>query len=156
MGPDRKDCFYCARDERLFRVLIEICRLEASTLYLFREQTYRGRCVVALGAHETELFHLDPDTLQRFTRDVARAAAALQRAFVPDKINYAIYGDLAPHLHYHIVPKYRGGPSWGEPFALHPPAQQYLPQDDYRQIIAAITAHLPARLVRQPSELHPH
>ena len=144
MGPDRKDCFYCARDERLFRVSIETCRLEASTLYLFREQTYRGRCVVALDAHETELFYLDRDALQRFTRDVARAAAALQRAFEPDKINYAIYGDLAPHLHYHVVPKYRGGPSWGEPFALHPPAQRNLPEDDYGQIIAAITAHLPA------------
>lgn len=144
MGSDPKDCFYCARDERLSSVLIEICRLETSTLYLFREQTYRGRCVVALDAHETEIFHLDRDTLQRFTRDVARAAAALQRAFEPDKINYAIYGDLAPHLHYHVVPKYRGGPSWGEPFALHPPAQQSLPEDDYRQIIAVITAHLPA------------
>jgi diadenosine tetraphosphate (Ap4A) HIT family hydrolase len=144
MGSDPKDCFYCARDERLTRILIEICRLEASTLYLFREQTYRGRCVVALDAHATELFQLDRDTLQRFTRDVARAAAALQRAFGPDKINYAIYGDLAPHLHYHVVPKYRGGAGWGEPFALHPPAQQYLTEDDYGQIIAAITAHLPA------------
>ena len=37
MGPDRKDCFYCARDERLTKILMEICRLEASTLYLFRE-----------------------------------------------------------------------------------------------------------------------
>ena len=144
MGSEPRDCFYCARDERLTKILIEICRLEASTLYLFREQTYRGRCVVALDAHETELFHLDRDTLQRFTRDVARAAAALQRAFEPDKINYAIYGDLAPHLHFHVVPKYRAGEGWGEPFALHPPAQQYLPEDDYRPIIAAITAHLPA------------
>jgi len=144
MGSDTKDCFYCARDERLTRILIEICRLEASTLYLFREQTYRGRCVVALDAHATELFHLDRDTLQRFTRDVARAAAALQRAFGPDKINYAIYGDLAPHLHIHVVPKYRGAQSWGEPFALHPPAQQYLSEERYREIIGAITARLPA------------
>jgi diadenosine tetraphosphate (Ap4A) HIT family hydrolase len=90
-----------------------------------------------------ELFHLDRDTLQRFTRDVARAAAALQRAFEPDKINYAIYGDLVPHLHYHIVPKYRNGPGWGEPFALHPPAQNYLAEEGYREIIGAIKAHLP-------------
>ena len=144
MGSGPKNCFYCARDERLTAILIEICKLEVSTLYLFREQTYRGRCVVALDAHETELFHLAPDTLQRFTRDVARAAASLQRAFGPDKINYGIYGDLTPHLHYHVVPKYRGGPSWGEPFALHPPAQQYLSEDGYREVIGAITAHLPA------------
>ncbi len=142
MGSDPNDCFYCARDARLTKILIEVCRLEVSTLYLFRDQTYRGRCVVALDVHETELFRLDPAMLQRFARDVARAAAALQRAFAPDKINYAIYGDLAPHLHYHVVPKYRGGPSWGEPFALHPPAQRYLPEDGYRETIGAITAHL--------------
>jgi diadenosine tetraphosphate (Ap4A) HIT family hydrolase len=144
MGSDPKDCFYCARDARLTKILIQVCRLEVSTLYLFREQTYRGRCVIALDVHETELFQLDPAALQHFTRDVARAAAALRRAFGPDKINYAIYGDLAPHLHYHVVPKYRGGPSWGEPFALHPPAQQYLSEDGYRQIIGAITASLSA------------
>ena len=142
MGSDPKDCFYCARDERLTRILIEICRLEASTLYLFREQTYRGRCVVALDAHETELFHLDRDALQRFTRDVARAAAALQRAFEPDKINYAIYGDLAPHLHCHVVPKYKDAQGWGEPFALHPSAQQHLTEGGYEELIAAIKGHL--------------
>jgi diadenosine tetraphosphate (Ap4A) HIT family hydrolase len=144
MGSDPKDCFYCARDERLSKILIEICRLEASTLYLFREQTYRGRCVVALDAHETELFHLERDTLQRFSRDVARAAAALQRAFGPNKINYAIYGDLVPHLHFHVVPKYRDGQGWGEPFALHPPAQRYLSKEGYGEIIGAIKEHLPA------------
>jgi diadenosine tetraphosphate (Ap4A) HIT family hydrolase len=144
MGSDPKDCFYCARDERLSKILIEICRLETSTLYLFREQTYRGRCVVALDSHETELFRLDRDTLGQFSRDVSRAAAVLQRAFAPDKINYAIYGDLAPHLHYHIVPKYRNGQGWGEPFALHPSAQQYLTEEGYREIIGAIKEHLPA------------
>jgi diadenosine tetraphosphate (Ap4A) HIT family hydrolase len=106
------------------------------------KQTYRGRCVVALDTHETALFHLSPDTLQRFARDVARAAAALQRAFRPDKIDYAIYGDLAPHLHYHVVPKYRNGPGWGEPFALHPPAPYHLIEAGYKDDIAAITAHL--------------
>ena len=144
MRSDPKECFYCAREERLPKILIEICKLEASTLYLFREQTYRGRCVVALDAHETELFRLDRDTLGQFSRDVSRAAAALQRTFAPDKINYAIYGDLAPHLHYHLVPKYRNAQGWGEPFALHPPAQQYLTEEGYREIIGAIKAHLPA------------
>ncbi len=137
------DCMYCARDERLSRVLIPIGRLETSTLYLFREQTYRGRCVVALDAHETELFRLDDGTLRRFSRDVSTAAAALQRAFAPDKINYAIYGDLVPHLHYHVVPKYRNTQGWGEPFALRPSGQQFLTDDDYKALIAAVAAHLP-------------
>ena len=142
MEPQPSDCSYCARDERLSSISIEICRLETSTLYLFRDQTYRGRCVVALNTHETELFRLDPDTLGRFSRDVSRTAAALQRAFGPDKINYAIYGDLAPHLHFHVVPKYRNGQGWGQSFALHPVEKQYLSEEGYREVIAAIKEHL--------------
>jgi diadenosine tetraphosphate (Ap4A) HIT family hydrolase len=144
MRVGQKECLYCARDERLSKILIEICRLETSTLYLSREQTYRGRCVVALDTHETELFQLDGDTLGRFSRDVSKAAATLQRAFRPDKINYAIYGDLASHLHCHVVPKHRTAQGWGEPFALSPSAPQYLPEEEYRDLITAIKKHLAA------------
>jgi diadenosine tetraphosphate (Ap4A) HIT family hydrolase len=139
---DPKDCFYCARDERLSKILIEIRRLEVSTLYLFREQTYRGRCVVALDAHKTELFRLDRDTLGRFSQDVSTVAATLQRAFRPDKINYAIFGDLVPHLHYHVVPKYKNAQDWGRPCALPPSPEQYLTEEGYREIIGTIKAHL--------------
>jgi hypothetical protein len=46
-------CNYCSKNE--------IGQLRVSTLYLFREQTYRGRCIVALNEHETEFFHLSQD-----------------------------------------------------------------------------------------------
>ena len=32
------DCFYCVKDERLTNIMIEICKLEASTLYLLRNR----------------------------------------------------------------------------------------------------------------------
>jgi diadenosine tetraphosphate (Ap4A) HIT family hydrolase len=142
MQSQREDCFYCAKDARLFQILIEICQLETSTLFLFREQSYRGRCVVALNAHETELFRLDRDTLCAFSRDVAKTAAALQRAFGAAKINYAIYGDLVSHLHYHVVPKQESGPHWGEPFAVHPSPEIYLSEAGYQDVITAIKQHL--------------
>jgi diadenosine tetraphosphate (Ap4A) HIT family hydrolase len=142
MSSDREGCFYCAKDDRLYRLMIEICKLEVSTLFLFREQTYRGRCVVALNAHETELFRLDRETLCAFSRDVAKTAAALQRAFGAAKINYAIYGDLVSHLHYHVVPKQKNGHNWGEPFAVHPSPEKYLGEQDYTEVIATIRKHL--------------
>ena len=142
MALQAEECFYCARDARLFRLMIEICPLETSTLFLFREQTYRGRCVVALNTHRTELFQLDGETLSAFSRDVAKAAAALQRAFGADKINYAVYGDLVSHLHVHVVPKQKGGPTWGEPFAVHPSPPTYLSEAGYQEVITAIKRHL--------------
>jgi ATP adenylyltransferase len=140
--PYPEDCQYCAKDRRLTEIMIEICPLQVSTLYLFREQTHRGRCIVALNAHQTELFRLDDETLCAFSRDTARAAAAVQRAFEPDKINYAVYGDLVPHLHYHIVPKYRDGACWWKPFELNPPDKTLLGDDGYQAVIQKIVRSL--------------
>ena len=140
--PHPEDCQYCAKDRRLTEIMIEICPLQVSTLFLFREQTHRGRCVVALNAHQTELFRLDDETLCAFSRDTARAAAAVQRAFEPDKINYAVYGDLVPHLHYHIVPKYRDGACWGKPFELNPSDKTLLGDDGYQAVIQEIARSL--------------
>lgn len=142
MKSDHEDCLYCAKDERMTSILIEICKLETSTLFLFREQTYRGRCVVALNAHETELFRLDREALCAFSRDVAKTAAALHRAFGAAKINYAIYGDLVSHLHYHVVPKQKNGHNWGKPFAVHPSPETYLSEEGYKEVIATIKKHL--------------
>ena len=107
-----------------------------------KEQTYRGRCVVAYRAHVNELFELSEPELALFTQDVARAAKAMKAAFNPAKINYGAYSDKLPHLHMHLVPKYIDGPSWGAPFAMMPEPKQLLSADDYAALIARIRERL--------------
>lgn len=41
-----KDCMYCMEDERRDNLMIEIAKLGVSTVFLFKEQTYTGRCNV--------------------------------------------------------------------------------------------------------------
>ena len=136
------DCQYCRKDQRLDDLMIEIAPMQVSTLYLFKEQTYRGRCVVAYRHHINELFELSDAERDRFMADVARAAKAMQAAFNPAKINYGAYSDKLPHLHFHLVPKYRDGPSWGAPFKMMPEPKQLLGSADYAGLIAAIKAKL--------------
>lgn len=136
------DCQYCRKDQRLDDLMIEIAPMQVSTLYLFKEQTYRGRCVVAYRHHINELFELSDTERDRFMQDVARAAKAMQDAFNPAKINYGAYSDKLPHLHFHLVPKYRDGPSWGAPFTMMPEPKQLLGSADYAGLIAAIKAKL--------------
>lgn len=136
------DCQYCRKDQRLDDLMIEIAPMQVSTLYLFKEQTYRGRCVVAYRHHINELFELSDAERDRFMADVARAAKAMQAAFNPAKINYGAYSDKLPHLHFHLVPKYRDGPSWGAPFTMMPEPKQLLGSADYAGLIAAIKAKL--------------
>jgi len=136
------DCQYCRKDQRLDDLMIEIAPMQVSTLYLFKEQTYRGRCVVAYRHHINELFELSDAERDLFMADVARAAKAMQAAFNPAKINYGAYSDKLPHLHFHLVPKYRDGPSWGAPFTMMPEPKQLLGSADYAGLIAAIKAQL--------------
>lgn len=54
-----KDCMYCMENESRDNLMIEICQLDVSTVFLFKEQTYTGRCNVVYKDHVKELFQLD-------------------------------------------------------------------------------------------------
>ncbi|MBU3172058.1 HIT family protein [Clostridium estertheticum] len=136
------DCFYCVKDARLTNLMIEVCKLDASTLYLFKEQTYKGRCVVAYNGHKSELFNLTDEERSKFMGDVSRVAGALNKAFSPDKINYGAYADTMTHLHFHIVPKYKGGPSFGGTFEMSPSDKVFLKDEEYNLLISKIKENL--------------
>lgn len=135
-------CFYCEKDQRLDDLMIEICQLEVSTLYLFKEQTYRGRCLVAYKGHVNELFELQDKELEAYIKDVAKAAAAMKKAFSPNKINYGAYSDKLPHLHFHLVPKYQDGPSWGSTFEMMPTPKVAFSDAEYSELIEKIKRNL--------------
>ena len=135
------NCFYCQKDQRLYDLMIEVCPMEVSTLYLFKEQTYKGRCVVAYKGHVNELFELEDKELNEFMKDVKRIATAIKKAFSPDKINYGSYSDKLPHLHFHIVPKYEEGYSWGGTFEMNP-QKTYLSDEEYSQRVNLIKENL--------------
>lgn len=136
------DCFYCTKNENLTDIMIEICELEASTLYLFKEQTYKGRCVVAYKEHKSEIFHLSDEERNLFMKDVARVARALDKTFSPNKINYGAFADKMTHLHYHIVPKYINGPTWGGTFEMMPQEKILLSDEAYQELIRKIKKNL--------------
>lgn len=134
-------CFYCKKDQRLKDLMIEICELNVSTVYLFKEQSYKGRCVVAYNQHVNELFELENNELELYIKDVKKVAAAIKKAFSPNKINYGAFSDKLPHLHFHIVPKYEDGYTWGGTFEMNP-GKVYLSDEEYSEIISAIKKNL--------------
>ncbi|OMF18529.1 HIT family protein [Paenibacillus sp. FSL H8-0548] len=136
------ECNYCANDGRLEKIMIEITKLRVSTVYLFREQTYKGRCVVALNEHHNELFHLTQEAQDAYMRDVAQVASAIEKAFTPGKINYGAFGDTMPHVHFHIVPKQKDGPEWGKMFEMNPSGNKQLTEEQYQDLIEQIKQHL--------------
>jgi diadenosine tetraphosphate (Ap4A) HIT family hydrolase len=121
--------------------MIEICDLSASTLFLFKEQTYHGRCVVAYKDHANQLFELSDADRNAFMADVTRVAKAMDAAFNPVKINMGAYSDKLQHLHFHLAPKYVDGPDYGGTFQMNP-QKVYLSETEYEDIIAKIKAAL--------------
>ncbi|WP_297422251.1 HIT family protein [Clostridium sp.] len=135
------NCFYCSKNQNLDSLMIKICDLDVSTVYLFKEQTYMGRCNVVYKEHKSEITDLTEEEAAAFINDARRVAKAIHKAFNPDKVNYGAFADTMKHLHLHIVPKYQGGPSWGKTFEMNP-QKEYLNDDEYQELINKITNNL--------------
>lgn len=128
-------CFYCEKAEKLDSLMIEICKLKASTVYLNRDQKHVGRVIVALNEHKDEYFELDDAQRDQYFKEVSLTAHAIQNAYNSDKINYATYGDKVSHVHVHLVPKHKDGLQWGLPFEDFSIPKDFLEEDDYIIII---------------------
>ena len=93
MKSDPKSCLYCQNNETLHKLMIEIAQLSVSRVFIFKEQTYHGRCLVAYKDHVDDLNLLSDEDRNAFMADVAMVTRAMQKAFNPDKINYGAYAD---------------------------------------------------------------
>jgi len=83
-----------------------VAELTASVLLLGRNQAVSGYCMLISTRHVTELHHLPPPAAGAFVNDLLVAAAAVETAFTPAKLNLEIQGNQIPHLHCHIKPRY--------------------------------------------------
>jgi ATP adenylyltransferase len=139
----QNDCRYCGKDDKaLSAMMTHVTNLPASKVYLWKDQTYYGRCVVVFNSHKTELFELTPGELEQYMRDVALVAKAVAKVSQCQKVNYGIFGDTAPHLHIHVVPKAPGQPNWGEAFVLIPTTIREADSTQAAQLMAKIRAEL--------------
>ena len=70
------ECFYCEDGEKRKSLMIEICKLNYSTIYLNRNQKYPGRCVVKLNEHKTEYFQMTKEQRKTATKFATMADAS--------------------------------------------------------------------------------
>ena len=65
-----------------------------------------------------DLNALTPERRSKFLSDMSHLGDALLRTTSPLRINYAIYGNVEPALHAHVIPRYRHEP---EPYRTQHP-----------------------------------
>jgi len=98
-----------------------VAALSASSLYLAKNQTYRGQCQLIFDRrHAARIDELTAGEYDAFSRDLFTAQHAVARTVRPDHVNIESLGNVVPHLHWHIVPRYVGDARWGMPIWTTP------------------------------------
>lgn len=108
------------------------------------EPGYAGYCRAIWNAHVGEMTDLREDERARFMQIVFAVEAALRNLLRPDKFNIASLGNVTPHLHWHVIPRFRSDPHFPNPIwgaKLREPAAKHVD-------IAAIKKALAGQLAR--------
>lgn len=71
------------------------------------DSNYPGFCRVILNAHIKEMSDLSPSDQQRLMTVVFAVESAIKSVAHPDKINLASLGNVVPHLHWHVIPRWK-------------------------------------------------
>lgn len=71
------------------------------------EAGYPGFCRVILKQHVAELSDLNLADRNRLMQLVVDVEMAIRNTLQPDKINLACLGNMVPHLHWHIIPRFK-------------------------------------------------
>lgn len=135
-----------------FALARPIARLRVSTLCLYDDARFPGRCVLALTEHATLLEELPIETARDLALDTRDAALAIRATTGAPRINYAAFGNVVPHVHVHVIPRH--GPWETAPRATawdHPEPERPLAAADADRLVDALRRALDAPdLARQP------
>ena len=121
---------------------LRIIELPHSYVLLNRDQFFPGYILLFTKEHVTELFHLDRDVRTSLMEEISSVAQVLYTIFTPAKINYELLGNMVPHIHWHIVPRFTSEPLWPRPIWAEPHEEVLLSPDEYRQRIKIIRSAL--------------
>jgi diadenosine tetraphosphate (Ap4A) HIT family hydrolase len=121
-------------------------KFSASSLYLDKNQAYQGHCVLIFDPrHVTRIDQLSADEWQQLSQDLYSAEKAIFNAFKPTHMNLASLGNIVPHLHWHIIPRYKNDARWGAPIwtsSQDKMTERYLTDNEYHKLANAITGNL--------------
>lgn len=82
MKSDPKECLYCQNNDTQHELMIEVAKLSVSRLFIFKEQTYHGRCLVAYKDHVDDINLLSDEDRNAFMADVVKVTRAMQRCLI--------------------------------------------------------------------------
>ncbi len=109
-----------------FKLFNPIAELEVSILGLYNDARFPGRSLLVFKDHYGD-FTMMPSgkATAAFTQDMQRAGRAIHDAVGARRMNYAILGNVEPHVHAHLIPRTADDPipnraPWAHPDEVTP------------------------------------
>jgi len=98
----KKDCVLCSslKNEKI------IFQNEKWRIILVDDVLYPGFCRVIWQNHCAEMTDLSETDRQTCMQVVFLVEKAVRDVMQPDKVNLASLGNMVPHLHWHIIPRF--------------------------------------------------
>lgn len=112
------------------------------------EPDYPGFVRVILKRHAREMGDLAPQERDDLMAVVFAVEAAVREAMQPDKMNLASLGNMTPHVHWHVVPRFRDDRHFPNPIWAAPQRERSAPHAEREKRAAGVSAAIVARLGR--------
>lgn len=136
------ECELCERPGG--EVLVEDVCLR---VVLVDDPDYPGFCRVIWNEHVKEMSDLPFEDRSRLFETVVLVEKVIREVLEPDKVNLASLGNVVPHLHWHVIPRFRDdrcfpSPIWATP--VREAAPRALPDRWKETLREALVDHLNA------------
>lgn len=84
-----------------------IVKTEKFRVVLIDDANYPGFCRLIWNAHVKEMTDLAIPDRSVMMQAVCKVEQAIRDVMQPHKINLASLGNMVPHLHWHVIPRYQ-------------------------------------------------
>jgi len=92
-----------------------------SEAHLERQGIARGHAIVVFrGHHVADFTGLTTAEVSTFWNEIQVVGRIIEQVFRPCHMNYQLLGNIVPHLHVHLVPRYVDDPAPGRPLPWEP------------------------------------
>jgi diadenosine tetraphosphate (Ap4A) HIT family hydrolase len=115
-----------------------VWRNEKYSVILVDDANYPGFCRVIWNNHVKEMTDLVPADRSALMQAVCKVEDAIREVMAPHKVNLASLGNVVPHLHWHVIPRYEDDAHFPAP--VWATAQR----ESVAEVLQARAARLPA------------
>ena len=109
-------------------------------------RAYPGFCRLIWTEHVAEMTDLSENDQREVLTALLAVESAVREVLNPDKINLASFGNMVPHLHWHVIPRWQNDAAF--PGSVWSPVVRpgTVPRESLDSLAARLTTALVARL----------